>query len=458
MKQIEVTSETSTTTTTMNVRDAVIEHIFSSTPPIDKSVITSSPTTLKTFHESTETSSLKPITTTTVKLIENLPSTTEKSKIISSTLATLTTIKRTEVTTSVPKPLEDEDYSFESMFSFLFSGDTPEQSSPPPLLPSSTNYMESETRIEHRTDDEIDEKTHLIDTKHDGQTDFVSHPKQQHKPILNSGTEIHSPVENKHNKVEPQEVYKPVEFRPNTEIKQQDNDKLNSETKYFIDNKPPQSGTKQHVDVKLHQEIKPNATSSGIKQQAEIKTHFDVKENVQVTSPFNLNHYDEVKPLYHDLSNHQTEVKSHFSVKDNPKHKIHTDSKFQSDDKTYADFKHQSDINTHFDVKEQVAVKPYFDFKQQTEVKQHSNYKQQVDVGLQSEFKQQTEVKPNIATTPLKTKVDSEFNLLASLLKISGCNIYGRMYRVGKIISELSNPCLECMCTEIGVHCNQLKC
>ncbi|CAH1738089.1 unnamed protein product [Aphis gossypii] len=455
MKQIEVTSDTSTTTTTMNVRDAVIEHIFSSTPPTDKSVITLSPTTLKSFHESTETSSLKPITTTTVKLIENLPPTTEKSKIISSTLAT---IKRTEVTTSVPKPLEDEDYSFESMFSFLFSGDTPEQSSPPPSLPSSTNYMEPETRIEHRTDDEIDEKIHLIDTKHDGQTDFVSHPKQQHKPILNSGTEIHSSAEDKHNKIELQEVYKPVEFKPNTEIKQQDNDKLNSETKYFIDNKSPQSGIKQHVDVKSHQEIKPNATSTGIKQQAEVKTHFDVKENVQVTSPFNLNLYDEVKPLYHDFSNHQTEVKSHFSVKDNPKHKIHTDSKFQSDDKTYADFKHQSDINTHFDVKEQVAVKPYFDFKQQTEVKQHSNYKQQVDVGLQSEFKQQTEVKSNTAKTPLKTKVDSEFNLLASLLKISGCNIYGRMYRVGKIISELSNPCLECMCTEIGVHCNQLKC
>jgi len=387
-------------------------------------------------------------------LIETSPLTTEKSTVISSTLAT---IKRTEVTTSVPKPLEDEDYSFESMFSFLFSGDTPEQSSPPPSQPSSTNYMEPETRIEHRTDDEIDEKIHLIDTKHDGQTDFVSHPKQQHKPILNSGTEMHS-AEDKNNKVEPQEVYKPVEFRPNTEIKQQDNDKLNSETKYFIDNKPPQSGIKQHVDVKPHQEIKPNATSSGIKQQAEVKTHFDVKENAQVTSPLNLNLYDEVKPLYHDFGNHQTEVKSHFSVKDNPKHKIHTDSKFQFDDKTYVDFKHQSNINTHFDVKEPATVKPYFDFKQQTEIKQHSNYKQQFDVGLQSDFKKQTEVKPNIATTPLKTKVDSEFNLLASILKISGCNIYGRMYRVGKIISELSNPCLECMCTEIGVHCNQLKC
>ncbi|KAK9497001.1 hypothetical protein O3M35_012798 [Rhynocoris fuscipes] len=44
------------------------------------------------------------------------------------------------------------------------------------------------------------------------------------------------------------------------------------------------------------------------------------------------------------------------------------------------------------------------------------------------------------------------------LLKLAGCNIYGRMYRVGRIISELSGPCLECMCTEIGVQCNKLSC
>lgn len=44
------------------------------------------------------------------------------------------------------------------------------------------------------------------------------------------------------------------------------------------------------------------------------------------------------------------------------------------------------------------------------------------------------------------------------LLKLAGCNIYGRMYRVGRIISELSGPCLECMCTHIGVQCKALKC
>ncbi|XP_019771949.2 uncharacterized protein LOC109545606 [Dendroctonus ponderosae] len=44
------------------------------------------------------------------------------------------------------------------------------------------------------------------------------------------------------------------------------------------------------------------------------------------------------------------------------------------------------------------------------------------------------------------------------LLKLAGCNIYGRMYRVGRIISELSGPCLECKCTEVGVQCIELRC
>ncbi|XP_024940762.1 uncharacterized protein LOC107267336 isoform X1 [Cephus cinctus] len=47
---------------------------------------------------------------------------------------------------------------------------------------------------------------------------------------------------------------------------------------------------------------------------------------------------------------------------------------------------------------------------------------------------------------------------VASLLKLAGCNIYGRMYRVGRIITELSGPCLECRCTEIGVQCEELGC
>lgn len=44
------------------------------------------------------------------------------------------------------------------------------------------------------------------------------------------------------------------------------------------------------------------------------------------------------------------------------------------------------------------------------------------------------------------------------LLKLAGCNIYGRMYRVGRIIAELSTPCQECWCTELGVQCKPLDC
>jgi hypothetical protein len=47
---------------------------------------------------------------------------------------------------------------------------------------------------------------------------------------------------------------------------------------------------------------------------------------------------------------------------------------------------------------------------------------------------------------------------LPGMLKLAGCNIYGRMYRVGRIITELSTPCQECWCTELGVQCNPLKC
>jgi hypothetical protein len=56
------------------------------------------------------------------------------------------------------------------------------------------------------------------------------------------------------------------------------------------------------------------------------------------------------------------------------------------------------------------------------------------------------------------TKPTNSIKDPAGILKLAGCNIYGRMYRVGRIISELSNPCLECKCTDVGVHCTPLKC
>lgn len=62
---------------------------------------------------------------------------------------------------------------------------------------------------------------------------------------------------------------------------------------------------------------------------------------------------------------------------------------------------------------------------------------------------------PPAPTSPPESKNSID---TVGLLKLAGCNIYGRMYRVGRIISELSNPCLECMCTEVGVQCRNLVC
>lgn len=61
----------------------------------------------------------------------------------------------------------------------------------------------------------------------------------------------------------------------------------------------------------------------------------------------------------------------------------------------------------------------------------------------------------NIVNPSLENEISTQG---VGLLKLAGCNIYGQMYRVGRIISELSGPCLECKCTEIGVQCKALKC
>jgi hypothetical protein len=65
---------------------------------------------------------------------------------------------------------------------------------------------------------------------------------------------------------------------------------------------------------------------------------------------------------------------------------------------------------------------------------------------------------PNLQHLNLPVLVSADPGAVSGLLKLAGCNIYGRMYRVGRIISELSGPCLECMCTEVGVQCRKLDC
>lgn len=68
--------------------------------------------------------------------------------------------------------------------------------------------------------------------------------------------------------------------------------------------------------------------------------------------------------------------------------------------------------------------------------------------------------RPAVKTTTktMTTTTPVPFKGLDGILKLAGCNIYGRMYRVGKIITELTNPCLECMCTESGVQCSKIVC
>ncbi|KAJ8681386.1 hypothetical protein QAD02_017173 [Eretmocerus hayati] len=63
---------------------------------------------------------------------------------------------------------------------------------------------------------------------------------------------------------------------------------------------------------------------------------------------------------------------------------------------------------------------------------------------------------PDLDATTVLPRNHNAFG--GGLLKLAGCNIYGRMYQVGKLISELSSQCLECRCTEIGVHCKKLNC
>nr|XP_973867.3 PREDICTED: uncharacterized protein LOC662691 isoform X2 [Tribolium castaneum] len=63
-----------------------------------------------------------------------------------------------------------------------------------------------------------------------------------------------------------------------------------------------------------------------------------------------------------------------------------------------------------------------------------------------------------LSTTEFDSNTVDSSTSNVGILKLAGCNIYGRMYRVGRIISELSNPCLECRCTETGVQCRPLKC
>ena len=69
--------------------------------------------------------------------------------------------------------------------------------------------------------------------------------------------------------------------------------------------------------------------------------------------------------------------------------------------------------------------------------------------------KQNVNNKSTTITTTITTSTDKD---PLGLLKLAGCNIYGQMYRINRIIAELSSSCRECRCTEFGVQCKSLNC
>ncbi|CAB3371788.1 Hypothetical predicted protein [Cloeon dipterum] len=65
---------------------------------------------------------------------------------------------------------------------------------------------------------------------------------------------------------------------------------------------------------------------------------------------------------------------------------------------------------------------------------------------------------PPRVSRPKPAPVGAAANAIGTGFRVAGCNIYGRMYRVDRIISELSDQCRECKCTELGVECQPLYC
>lgn len=437
-----------TTTGKIPQLDPVVEHIVYSAPTTDVSAAAVSTTTTTTPpptagarltpKPTTASSSAKPVTpggaaefvavaASAVHAPATIPptlSSVQSAETTTTTTRTTTMPIGTATATTEKPPVEDEDYSFESMFSFLFNGDaaaepqSPSSTSPPavPANRQNTQVMAAETRIEHRADGEIDEKIHSDGVK-PAAADAAADKNR------------HSSPENGHDKPHAHGLRKkPAVIKPTDSI------------------------TDGHHRV--YAESEPYA-------EAEVKTRFDVIETSQFSDYNNNKRVGGVAPSssYHHHSHHsQTEVKSHFDVRDErPGADPDRESvpKIVQSTPDTADFKRQTATDN---MKPKGPQSGLDENRAGVQLQQHGDH-------LDRQHQSQPAVAVaaikvhNSNTKPLNTKAHSEFNpMLASLLKISGCNIYGRMYRVGKIIDELSNPCLECMCTEIGVHCNQLKC
>ncbi|XP_050545705.1 uncharacterized protein LOC126907984 isoform X2 [Daktulosphaira vitifoliae] len=382
------------------IKNPVIEHIILTESATDSSI----KRTLSTTPKISTISKLithKPTTTTVKRITTSLPFTENPSNIYTTNAVKFTTpLMYTKITTT-EKSMEDEDYSFESMFSFLFSN---ENTKPPIASPTKETLFSSEDfSIEKRTDEDVDKTIQSADVK---------------VPVNNSV------------------------------ITKNDVEKINGSSILEFNTRLP---------------LKNSDDSNHIISQSKVENvnitnyHNDVVDNRITKFSVNKLQY-ELKPLAG--LNKTTENKINIVKKNEGKPLL--DVKYQS----VADFKPSTGLkypgfNSHLENKQNVelqknsykfssTVKSLLDYKLKPDEKQFSDFKP-------SEFNPHTELKP-LTVKPIKNKLNSNNNSATSLLRISGCNIYGKMYMIGKIITELSAACSECLCTDVGVQCSPLKC
>lgn len=424
------------TETTSGTTAAVIEHIVYSAPPTERPIVATSPspsssTTRSVLTTAAPTSISRPVSTLA-------PTTHETPVIVSSTSASY--VERSTSTSVAKQPDNDEDYSFESMFSFLFGSDVPTNSP-------------AETRIEHRTDDEIDDtEIGIQDVKPQHNTANI---KQQHGITDVKKQHGTADVKSHHNtanikqhgttdvKLSHDTVDMKQQLHGTVDVKSQHSSVYMNKSQHGIADVKPQHGTTTEVHKSSYSTVPPllarqpmpkpffrtpGSTQAG---DANYDKDMDGDMNTRVQADFYAGAKTRLQNATtenaQDIVEHRTDVKP----------VNNTDVRVQA-----ADTKLRPQVKVH-----QGAVRP-----PQTDAVSSAHRRPEHNT------QQNVTVRPNIGAVTSKIKVDSDLGPAVSALKISGCNIYGRMYRVGKIIAELSNPCLECMCTEIGVHCNQLKC
>ncbi|XP_050437670.1 uncharacterized protein LOC126843899 isoform X2 [Adelges cooleyi] len=453
---VQLTEATPVHSSSTMIRNPIIEHIVHNSGPTVKSPVRN---TLSTTVKSAAVTS---------------PKTTSASPVVASTLKTITTPSHsTTVQPTVPsvptteKPLEDEDYSFESMFSFLFSGEAPEPPSTstarpiaPPLTTTTTAAATATAKadvfLQQRTDEDVGETVQFVDVK--PAADGLKNKSYADVPKHHAPTAVEPPRRNSDKPANDSTVHKDVgeTYKVDTRL----------EPVHGPPAKPSSARVRPHAD------LKENASFAEVGKRPETKPHAaDPKRQSDVQPPSEIEQHAEFE--------HRPEIKVQTDAVRRPEaqlHHVHTDFKHQPDTKPYFDSTYpikpssepkHAGVTPHAELKTHPSdfrpLRPLAEIKPHSDAKPHLDSKKTPDVvNPLSDFKStpHAQIKSNPSTTakPVKAKPNTELNTLASMLRISGCNIYGRMYRVGKIITELSTPCLQCMCTDTGVQCNQLKC